>query len=230
MREVTSFEWLLFSLIIWFFICFVFAFFLFFLAWLYRLRKKYILKKSGKRLSGYTQQFSTVKITLFTLISFVLIFVIGAVLFIASWLYIAIPNYYGYCSRNGSNLTKKQRLDIAIERYLHEQYHDYHSIRYVEQREVLPKIKFEKYFRIIPYKNKEEFLKINPECCELEWYHTEKFWFGFWERAEGSGNGIFNFKHKIRYQLPDGSVRMIDSKNMYYQVNNCGEPQCLIYR
>lgn len=173
------------------------------------------------------------KIKIIALIKFMLkIFVAMFITIMILWLidstYSNIRTYQGYCTwdeeRMGKRFTTEERLDIAINYYLKNQnFIDFSEIEIIENNNRRRRNFFEDLenrFTLIPYGNKEEFLKENPECCELTTWDEQ---FGFWERADGIGDGMFIFQHKIRYiDKKTGIHKEIMSKDTNYQVNNCG--------
>jgi len=164
-----------------------------------------------------------------------------------------IPNCAGYCTWDGKlgrvphkvqdgviqtciypeqvqhwrRLTTEERRDIAINYYLcdREELVAYNKIREVEKLGSTDDVK--KLFTLIPYGSKEEFLRENPDCCELLWGSVGKYDFGFWGRAKGIGNGAFNFRHKIRYMDREGIRKEVERTNLFIMVDNCGSPRFL---
>jgi hypothetical protein len=148
---------------------------------------------------------------------------------LAEQTYKNIRNYYGYCTTwrkgdpQGRRFTTEERLDIAINDYLGNQINmDYQEIG---KAEGMGWGNAQKQFTLIPYGGKDEFLRVNPGCCQLTWYGSEGYVFGFWERASGIGDGMFDFKHKVRYVDQEGSRKEIETANTYIEVNNCGHPK-----
>ncbi|MFE8101186.1 hypothetical protein RBA71_06745 [Brenneria goodwinii] len=178
------------------------------------------------------------KIKIIALIKFMLkIFVAMFITIMILWLidstYSNIRTYQGYCTwdeeRMGKRFTTQERLDIAINSYLQDQ--ALLSVMEIDLAENKTKrskgffTNIEKRFTLIPYNNKEEFIKENPNCCERTWGLAG---FGFWERIDGIGDGMFIFQHKIRYiDKETEDYREILSKQTYYQVNNCGYARSL---
>lgn len=158
-----------------------------------------------------------------TLKAILVLSVIFMLILISISFYENLRNYYGYCDRygdrKGARFSTEERLDIAIDHYIARQYYDYHEIGQVERKDNPPRSELKKIFELIPYQSKSEFLKENPDCCELD-----QLYFDFWDRAAGSGNGTFVFKHKIRYRMPDGTTKEIVSQKTTIDVNNCGYP------
>ena len=152
--------------------------------------------------------------------------------------YVNIRNYHGYCTSPSyrydkkylleRRLTTEERLDIAIDRYLRNQSMDYQEIWKAERGERWQNWEFtiprdlEERFTLIPYADKEEFLQANPGCCKRSWGLAEGDQFGCRERADGAGDGMFNFKHKVRYIDQEGVRKEIETTNSYISVNNCG--------
>ena len=152
--------------------------------------------------------------------------------------YQSLRRYQGYCDLKkgtgrenyGTRLSTRQRLNIAVEQYLKNQFRDYDEIGQAEREALLPATKvenmyisnppmyeLEKIFELIPYQSKADFFKENPNCCELDLLYHD-----FWDRAAGSGEGTFVFTHKIRYKMPEGTYKEIISKKMTIEITNCG--------
>ena len=100
-----------------------------------------------------------------------------------------------------------------------------------------------KLFILIPYASKDEFLRENPGCCQLTPYRSRQNIFGYDpefisfnfpgnsptirpgdERASGKGNGMFNFRRKVRYLDQQGVRKEIEITETYIGVDNCGNP------
>ena len=153
--------------------------------------------------------------------------------------YAKIRNYYGYCTRplstnediRGHRFTTEERLDIAINHYLRDPTNmDYYEIRMAEQMESLSWRDLQKRFTLIPHGDKEEFLRANPDCCNRSWGVTGEYeQFGFWERTRGAGDGMFNFKHKVRNMDQEGARKEIESTSTYMMVHNCGYVNYRVY-
>ncbi|MDX5629420.1 MULTISPECIES: hypothetical protein [unclassified Brenneria] len=156
-----------------------------------------------------------------------LMFITLVIVAIIEMIYTSTRNYLGYCTwdnqRMGKRYTTQERLDIAIAKYLQYQTTgDYFEIGKSE-RIIGSSDELEQHFTLIHYRNKEEFIKENPTCCERTWGLVEGPVLGFWERTDGIGDGMFDFRHKIRYiDNKTGTHKYIISKYSYYQVNNCG--------
>lgn len=159
--------------------------------------------------------------------TFALIIIAGTGIFF----YQALRNYYGYCNKTGIRLSTEARLNIAITKYITtEQYSiDYSEISKVERKDNPSLKEVEKDFKLIPYENFAEFLKENPKCCKLTDGSSDGNEFGFWERADAKGNGMFDFKHKIRYRTQDGNIKEIISRKTYCLIYNCGTPRFCYY-
>jgi len=135
----------------------------------------------------------------------------------------------------GHRFTTEERLDIAIDHYLCNQTSmDYQEIEKAEQMES-PDDARER-FTLIPYDSKGEFLRENPGCCKLTTYPARQNIFGYEilffeepssgnERASGMGDGMFVFKHKVRYMDQGGIRKEAEATKIYIGVNNCGYPR-----
>lgn len=140
-------------------------------------------------------------------------------------------NYLGYCTwidgKENMRLSTEERLDIAINEYLKGQETlAFLAIEMAENNnkrngDFLSKLRNE--YTLVKYNNKEEFLRENPNCCSLKFDFIEGPQFGLWDLAAGSGKGAFVFDHKVRYLDKNGNLKVINSNNFTFSVNNCGE-------
>ncbi len=137
---------------------------------------------------------------------------------------------YSPKAQRGRRFTTEERLDIAINHYLcNQKFMDYMEIEKAEQMESVSSNDLRKLFTLISYGSKEEFLRENPDCCKQTWGLMNTDQFGFWKRAIGDGNGMFNFRHKIRYMDQEGTRKEMESTRIFIMVNNCGYPKEKIY-
>lgn len=131
-------------------------------------------------------------------------------------------SYEGYCETTGVRLTTAERLDIAVNHYVRQQtLTDLLEIRQAEGRSGAIE-DMGRFYKLIPYQSSAEFRRENPDCCSRTWGNVEGDQFGFWERSEGAGDGMFEFYHRIRYVGEDGVEKVVVSRKTYYTVNNCG--------
>lgn len=77
----------------------------------------------------------------------------------------------------------------------------------------------------IYYKDVDEFLALNPDCCELTQMRNleEGVGFTFMERLKGTASSFARINYQVRYR-EDGAVKSVLSKN-HFAISNCGEPQ-----
>lgn len=77
----------------------------------------------------------------------------------------------------------------------------------------------------IHYKDVDEFLALNPGCCELTQIRNpeEGIGFTFMERVKGTASSFARIDYQVRYR-EDGAVKSVLSKN-HFAISNCGEPQ-----
>ena len=182
---------------------------------------------------------------------FLLLPVLLVLYVVADWAYTSIRNYYGYCTYStrfddlrGRRFTTEERRDIAFDFYLHNQHNmDDSEIWKAEGVSGLPMKELEKRFTLIPYGSKNEFLRENPGCCQFTPYRSQQNIFGYDfefinldlpggstpirlgdERANGKGNGMFNFRRKVRYLDQQGVRKEIEITGTYIGVDNCGKP------
>lgn len=163
------------------------------------------------------------------LLLFMLFSILLALYGLGSWAYDAIRNYQGYCTalgeKHNTNLTTDQRLRIAVSEYLRSQAStDFHEIAYVENSKgkMMGHESLRENFSLLTYSSESEFFKFNPDCCDRIGSLVEGDQFGFWERAGGSGDGMFNFTHKVRYSARNGVSKEFSSTRTFVTVSNCG--------
>ncbi|MHA6833212.1 hypothetical protein [Ralstonia pseudosolanacearum] len=131
-------------------------------------------------------------------------------------------SYQGYCEKDSVKLTADERLNIAINHYLHQQrLTDLLEVGRMERASVGAK-ELGKIYTLIPYRSHAEFKRENSDCCKRTWGEVEGDQFDFWERSEGVGDGMFEFRHKIRYLDENGVAKVMISGRTYYMVSNCG--------
>ena len=211
-------------------------------------------KKAGVKWKVVTAGFSFVGLCLVFLLLMFLCLYTGEK-------YNQVRNYHGYCTWKGSpgrvpverdgviqsctpawpnnedprgrRFMTEERLDIAINHYLCNQHWDYQEIAMVEGIRGGSRDDVEKRFTLIRYGSKDEFLRENPDCCQLTWRGSEGLEFPVWDSGaltgdglvSGVGNGMFAFKHKVRYMDQQGTRKEIETVNAYITVNNCGYPR-----
>ncbi|MFL6601375.1 MAG: hypothetical protein ACJ8R9_08590 [Steroidobacteraceae bacterium] len=138
--------------------------------------------------------------------------------------------YQGICEKTGSKLTTAQRLNFALDDYLvRQEIADLLEIGAFDHRDHPSIEDLRRDFTVIPYSSREEFLATNPQCCQLIWLLVEGMHIDAWAKAANSGDGFFDFKHRITYADRQGTRRQITSKYTYWQVRNCGEAQDHFY-
>jgi hypothetical protein len=78
----------------------------------------------------------------------------------------------------------------------------------------------------ISYRSVDEFLALNPDCCEVQTYYagSEGRWdFGFWDRFYGYGSGgVIWLSYRSRYRDPAGIEKEISGSYLEI-VSNCGD-------
>jgi hypothetical protein len=138
--------------------------------------------------------------------------------------------YQGYCDSTGNQLSPAERFNFALDDYLsHQELPDLEEIGAIERKDRPPIEDLKRDFTVIPYLSRAEFLAANPQCCQLIWVLTEGMSIGLWQKADNSGDGYFDFKHRITYADREGTRRQITSKHTYWQVRNCGDAQFHFY-
>jgi hypothetical protein len=137
----------------------------------------------------------------------------------------------------GYRFTTEERFDIALNHYLCNQGSmDYPEIKEAENIKGYSIDETKNRFALILYGSKNEFLRENPGCCDLIPYWTKQNRFGYEfllfrgdpspgnERATGMGNGMFAFKHRVRYLDRERNSKKIKTTKTYIYVGNCGFP------
>jgi hypothetical protein len=133
-------------------------------------------------------------------------------------------NYSGFCLEQRRFYTDREKIEIAIGMILR----GYpptliEVVTYPEGRKV------DRYFlpeRPVPYRSVDEFLQVNPDCCEV----TQR------EHPKISGNvslgnrlfGITSANVRVRYRVRylDANGRMItEIMEPYIAISNCGRPR-----
>lgn len=145
-----------------------------------------------------------------------LIFLILVCFVIIEIVYSGTHTYLGYCWEEGKEdvrYTIEEKRNFAVEHYLEGQ--SYYDLRQISEN------KGEQY-KVIKYKDINDFYEINPNCCELKASGHEGMPFGFWERVDGV-HGIYDIKNTVRYYDDQGVYKEVTSKDNFFVVNNCGE-------
>ncbi|WP_161814422.1 hypothetical protein [Steroidobacter agaridevorans] len=132
-------------------------------------------------------------------------------------------NYSGFCLEQRRWLTDREKIEIAIKRILAS-----YPPTLIEVVTYPDGRKADRYFQPenpVPYRSVDEFLQVNPECCEV----TQR------EHPKISGSislgsrlfGITSANVRVRYQVRylDASGRMITRiMEPYIAISNCGRP------
>lgn len=164
---------------------------------------------------------------LVVLVSGVLILIIG---FYAENYYDYSRRSHGYCTweegKEGIRLTKEQRRDLAISRFLQDQTSvDYREIELAEEQG-RRRMNYWEYFKdnftLMRYSNKEELLKENVQCCAQVGVDIRPPSGDFWDWENNPGTSVFEIKHRIRYADKSGSLKEVISSHTYFAVDNCG--------
>lgn len=126
-----------------------------------------------------------------------------------------LPVYLGYCDIKNRFLSDKEKIEIAIQDILVE-----HPIRLndYEVREDGALIKRNKEVKeySIPYKNVEEFLKKNPNCCDVrDNIDGEKIPFNL--LLSGKIHSFVRIRYKVYYATPPKETLITE----YRAFSNC---------
>jgi hypothetical protein len=157
------------------------------------------------------------------LIVFGILLLYGALLF--AWQgYFWWREAQGICGKDGRVLSENERRMIALNAFIRDQQHSaLMEIRFIDHPHNPPTADLEALYKILEYGSVQEFLQINPGCCELTYVLPEGELIDWWARANGSGNGLFLFKYQVRYIDRTGAQKSIQARHTYYEVFNCGE-------
>jgi hypothetical protein len=130
-----------------------------------------------------------------------------------------IRNQQGYCAwkedKKGLIISRDQRLDLAINAYMRDQTSiDYQEIELIEnngKRDSAYWGYLKENFHLLLYKNKEEFLNENQQCCAVVGVDIPAPSGDFWDWSSNPGTSVFEVKHKIRYTDQNGNLKEITS-------------------
>lgn len=151
-----------------------------------------------------------------------LLIVIG-ITFIQKPLYKGFMNHRGYCFKQGRFLSEKEKID-AVVRYL---IAHYPPVLVRRETKIVDGIKkpvtvFEKPNNAIPYKDIEEFYRVNKQCCKFKQTGKKGYPRGFWARVSGATSGFVHVHYRVRYKAKDGSIESKEH-TLTPAVSNCGD-------
>lgn len=141
-------------------------------------------------------------------------------------LYLALRaglNYSGFCLEQRRYLTDREKIEIAIKRILRSYPTTLtEGVTYPDGRKATRWFRPE---RPVPYRSVDEFLQVNPECCEVTQREHPKI-----GGSISLGNRLFGITSanvRVRYQVRylDANGRMImQTLEPYIAISNCGRP------
>lgn len=133
-------------------------------------------------------------------------------------------NYSGFCLEQGRSLTDHEKIEIAIERLLRS--YPPTLIQVVTQADGRQADRWFRPGRPIPYRSVEEFLQVNPDCCEVTLKEHPKI-----GGSISLGNRLFGITSanvRVRYQVRylDASGRIVSEYvEPYVAISGCGRPR-----
>jgi hypothetical protein len=132
-------------------------------------------------------------------------------------------NYSGYCFKQGRYISRDEIIYAAVERLLEVHYSPYvRRYKVVNGKTILvqPKEKHRIYYQSV-----EEFLELNPNCCELERFSKQSRWQNYLKKTlKGRYLTKVKIKYKVRYLDDNGEIKSYVHPEPYYKtVRNCGE-------
>ncbi len=132
---------------------------------------------------------------------------LGAVLLAIVWW--PGRSYFGFCHAEGRYLSDAEKIDIGIEAAL---------ASYPP-----PLARFDNHPPGYPiyYPSKEEFLRINPECCALTDSIREGQHVTFWSRLKGTNSTYVTVNYLVRYR-DDSGKDVAEPASTARAISNCG--------
>ncbi|HEX5803715.1 MAG TPA: hypothetical protein VFY24_11875 [Azospira sp.] len=127
-------------------------------------------------------------------------------------------SYAGYCFAEQKTLSDNEKIRALVDNVLKK------SPPAVALKEIRPGVpSYTVPSDPIRYEDVDEFLALNPGCCELtETRDPEEGGPYFMERLTGTVSGYARIDYLVRYR-EDGVVKSVPSKN-HLPVSNCGKP------
>lgn len=118
-------------------------------------------------------------------------------------------NYHGYCADLGRYLTDQEFIDAAIDEVLS-------SVRAFGRSTKLEP-------SVIVYRDRESFLRVNPECCEREGRYRDEGPrpMSLWKRITGYQFTWVAVRYKERELYSDGR-REDKTQRGYFFLDSCG--------
>ena len=151
------------------------------------------------------------------------IFILFVAVISIAGIYIGHKNYSGYCFSEGKYLTDAEKVRVAVADELAHYPPENISIYSEEwkRRHWANQLPGEP----IRYKDVDDFLTQNPDCCEISLTRKELEWSGarFTDRVTGTVNSFMGLKYWVRSRDNDGKIHEIKNLN-YTALSNCGKP------
>lgn len=156
-----------------------------------------------------------------------------------------------FCAKTKKRILPQQRIDIVIDDVLKHQ--DYYAVESIEKyrksyfsrlksssASILPDstdIPLGEY-ELINYKNKEEFIRENPQCCKLvEGLPNAEGTLAEFDMESNYGEEFVHLVYYIKYIDSKGVVKKFLIDTFYLAVSNCGDHimrintgSCLYYK
>ena len=138
--------------------------------------------------------------------------------------YLARLTYTGYCHMEGKYLTDEEKVRASVADVLS------HYPPSVVLRKHHPDAKIEGYLppeSPVYYRDVDEFLKLNPNCCVVSPISVSKGMEStaprFFERATGGVSSFVSMNYEVRYLDPSKEKKSVHVTG-YLALSNCGIP------
>jgi hypothetical protein len=127
-------------------------------------------------------------------------------------------SYTGYCFKEERYLSDQEKIDAVITEALM----TYPPV--LEERDDVGRLTLFRPKNWIPYKDVNEFKRLNPNCCQLTTRGDEGYKITFSERLFGDVSTLVHIRYLVRYRDDQGSL--VEAPIEYSPaVSNCGRIQ-----
>ncbi|MDK2126718.1 hypothetical protein [Parachitinimonas caeni] len=133
-------------------------------------------------------------------------------------------NYTGYCAREGRAWSDREKIHSAVNYVVNR---EKPREVYLKTGDKLVKLQpheagYEEQL-IIPYKSVDEFMQLNPNCCEITERADEGFQHDLLTRLSGDASGFVRVKYQRRYR-GEATPDRHEPRETYVTISNCGTP------
>jgi hypothetical protein len=135
---------------------------------------------------------------------------------------ILVLNYTGYCFKQQRYISRDEVIHAAINELLTSHYSP--DIRRYTVKNGKTILEQPKEKNRIYYKSVDEFLMMNPNCCEFERFTLPSLWFIYLKGAlKGRNLTAVKINYKVRYYDGNGNIKEYQHpRNVYVRLTNCG--------